>query len=103
MIPRLRVTREIPIDILRWAGSSELVSVETPFHRQFVDGLKVVCDGMVCRWMKDEKVWMVHPVSLPDVVDLCMRTWGRVDMDAETERMFCDVTEMLNMGLGSEL
>jgi hypothetical protein len=103
VVPRLRVVRGMSVDIRKWAGSAELIGVETPFSREFIDDLKQACDGMVCRWDGSEKVWLVHPVSLPDVVDLCMRAWGRVDMDEETEGMFCEVVGMVNVEVGGEL
>ena len=88
MTPRLRVTRDIPIDIMRWAGSPELIEVVTPFSREFVEQLKVVCADVTCRWVGDKKVWLVHPVCLPDVWWLVMEMWGEVDMDDETEETF---------------
>jgi hypothetical protein len=91
----LRVTRDIPIDIMRWTGSHELIEVVTPFSREFVEQLKVVCADVTCRWEGKRRVWLVHPVCLPDVWWLVMETWGEVDMDDETEGMLDEIRDML--------
>ncbi len=65
--------------------SGDVLVVNSPFKRGFVEGLKAIIPGGERYWDRDGKVWEVNPDYLDEVIHLAQRFFTDVFVDEVEE------------------
>ncbi len=65
--------------------SGDVLVINSPFKRGFVEGLKTIIPGGERYWDRDEKVWEVNPDYLDEVIHLAQRFFTDVFVDEVEE------------------